>query len=31
MNIGIDIANYILHIVMAKRVNSEKENTGFNL
>ena len=31
MSIGIDIAIYILHIVLAKRVNSEKDNTGSNL
>lgn len=31
MNIGIDVADNILHIVLARRVNSKKENSGFNL
>ena len=31
MNIRIGIADYILHILLAKRVNSEEKDTGSNL
>ena len=31
MNIRIGIAYYILHIVLAKRLNSEEKDTGSNL